>query len=333
MKRVLNHKDALCSGTSRLSLCGSALVVAVFASLFVAVLQLSTGPALGREMRCILVALAISCLLEVVRSYWTERHWPGSAVGTLRFFALWLGIGVVLYLGPWPLEWLLTTVGVASQPATPSLDPQQLPSLPILGLNGPPTPGGSDGFSLVTAVLGFVLAMTTLVATKVAADAKTEVQAVREELHAAKDTAFVAECAAFDLNVQRLLAWRFEIEAVLSQCSQAQAAELYALQKTINALKRMPLELARHWGSSALDNLKLTNHALQADTLFQATPDLSKSVALVLGHSGGENQLRELGKALGHFLDVLRSRHPHPSASEDASWEALAQLARRLERI
>ena len=311
MTRGLNHKDALCSGTSRLSLCSAALVVAVFAALFIAVLQLSTESELGRGMRCILVALGVSCLLEVVRSYWTDRHWPGTAAGTLRFFALWLGMGLLLYAVPVPFEFLSKSG------------------------SSPNSSGGAgfDSLSVVTAVLSAVLAVTTLVATKVAADAKAEVLNVKADMSETVRE-FTATYAAAEFNsvLQRLLAWRFEIEAALPQCSQAQAAELFALQKMIKALKG-PMELAHHWGGSALDNLKLTHRAIQADTLLQATPDLSKSVALVLGHSGGENQLRELGKALGHFLDVLRSRHPRSSASEDASWEALAQLARRLERI
>lgn len=300
-------KSARCHSDSKPNLYAAGLLVLVFATMLVAALVL--GPRLDsvRLVTFALVALALMGLLEVLRSYWTDRHGAGTAAGTLRELVLWFGLWVLLY-------------GVYS----PSESESGIAALPLA-----PNRAGEE-YSLVIAVLGFVLALTTLIATKVAADARSEVQAVRDELHAAKDVAFLAESASFDLSLQRLMAWRVEIRFTLDQCAQNDAASLVGLDKVVKALK-VPLESVHKWGSSALDVQHLTDHARQASALLSATEDPALAVAKLLGNSRGENHLRKLGAALAQFLDVLRARHPHATVTEDRAWEALARLSRQLQ--
>jgi hypothetical protein len=343
------NKSNACSGLTPLNPCAAWLIVIFAAVLLVAGFVLGDRLCIQALLATAVVAMGVTALLEVIRHYWTDRYGPSTPVGTVRVLALWFGCWVLMYtVSAFPVMSVpnsdffnllcktssQTPVAVprCSSCDTPDpLQPQQTqPSDASIKSSG----GSDDGISLVTAVLGFVLAVTTLVATKVAADAKGEVQAVHEELKKSKDIAFLAESASFDLNLQRLLAWRVEIMLTMGafQDDQPASARLDGLGKIITKLK-VPMEETLRWGTSELNHSALEKLAQDASSTLLGTVDLSATVKDLLGHSEGENHLRELGMALGRFLEHLRSRHPHATISELEAWEALARLSQVLKKL
>jgi hypothetical protein len=297
-------KPNVCAGLGPLNPCVAWLLIVFSSVLLVAAIVLWPDLNMHRLLASAVVAMGATALVEVIRHYWTDRHVPSSPTGAVRVLALWFSLWVLMY----------------------AMDK----SYPFSGGDK----GNENGISLVTGVLGFVLALTTLVATKVAADAKTEVQAVHDALNKSKDIAFLAESSFFNFKVQSLLAWRVEIMLAMEQyeTDQQQSALLEGLGKTIKALK-VPLEEAPRWGTSTLNHSALIQQAVQASALLKFTPDLAGAVQLLLGRAGGENQLREVGEALGRFLEHVRSRHPQSTPAEHGAWEALAGLSQDLKRL
>lgn len=343
------NKSNACSGLTPLNPCTAWLIVIFAVVLLVAGFVLGDRLCTQALLATAVVAMGVTALLEVIRHYWTDRYAPSTPVGTVRVLALWFGCWVLMYTasaspvlsvpnsGFFNLACKTssqTPVAVPGCSSCDTPDPWQ-PQQPQASESSVKSSGsGDDGISLVTAVLGFVLAVTTLVATKVAADAKIEVQAVHEELKKSKDIAFLAESASLELKLQRLLAWRVEIMFAMEgvENEPTAAARLDSLDKIIKALK-VPLEEIARWGTGELDHSTLTKQAEQAHTLLSSTPDLPVAVKDLLGHSGGEDHLRELGAALGRFLEHLRSRRPNATTSELEAWEALAHLSQTLKKL
>ena len=259
------------------------------------------GMSIHRLARSALLALAFTGLVEVLRSYWTVHALPWSAGGMVRVLATWFGFWALGYINPIKLSGVTTA--------------------PIQSV---------DTVSVITAVLSFVLALTTLVATKVAADARSEVLVARREFDAARQVALVADTAALQLKLQGLTLFRIDIREKLEQESDpTKAARLTAIDKILKAIRR-PTEQLQNWGSSALDAGELADQARQSTTLLAASPGWADHSRELLGRDGAEHQMRELGLALLRHLDLLRNQHPLLTYEEQQAWDAMARLARAL---